>query len=98
MFVCIISLIFKRAVVTPMSSMEALWRDYNSFEQGVNMQLAEKLIHDKTRDHMIARKVAKVTSYINNCLWFPWITKQQLSGYIAVPLLLLIEECFFDQL
>ena len=43
-----------------MSSMEALWRDYNAFEQGVNKQLAEKLIHDKTRDHMIARKVAKV--------------------------------------
>ena len=40
--------------------MEALWRDYNSFEQGVNKLLAEKLIHDKTRDHMIARKVAKV--------------------------------------
>lgn len=50
----------QRAVVTPMSSMEALWRDYSSFEQGVNKQLAEKLIHDKTRDHMIARKVAKV--------------------------------------
>ena len=44
-----------------MSSMEALWRDYNAFEQGVNKQLAEKLIHDKTRDHMISRKVAKVT-------------------------------------
>lgn len=44
--------------------MEALWRDYSSFEQGVNKQLAEKLIHDKTRDHMIARKVAKVISLI----------------------------------
>eukprot|EP00794_Sanderia_malayensis_P012786 gene12786-14097_t len=51
--------VYTRAVITPMSSMEALWRDYSSFEQGVNKPLAEKLIHDKTRDHMIARKVAK---------------------------------------
>ncbi len=61
---------FQRAVVTPMSSMEALWREYNLFEQGTNKQLAEKLIHDKTRDHMIARKVAKVRLASFNSIFF----------------------------
>eukprot|EP00795_Rhopilema_esculentum_P005315 gene5315-484_t len=68
--------VYTRAVVTPMSSMEALWRDYNAFEQGVNKQLAEKLIHDKTRDHMIARKVAKA---------YEEVTRGVVRGNPSVP-------------
>lgn len=68
--------VYTRAVVTPLSSMEALWRDYNSFEQGVNKLLAEKLIHDKTRDHMIARKVAKA---------YEEVTRGLVRGNPSVP-------------
>ncbi|XP_073238338.1 cleavage stimulation factor subunit 3-like isoform X1 [Porites lutea] len=51
--------VFQRAVVTPMLNLEALWREYNAFEQSVNKMLAKKLIDDKTRDYMNARRVAK---------------------------------------
>lgn len=51
--------VYQRAVVTPIINLEALWREYNAFEQSVNKLLAKKLIDDKTRDYMNARRVSK---------------------------------------
>ncbi|KXJ23727.1 cleavage stimulation factor subunit 3 [Exaiptasia diaphana] len=51
--------VFHRAVTTPIINVEAIWREYNTFEQGVNKTLAKKLIDDKTREYMNARRMGK---------------------------------------
>lgn len=51
--------VYQRAVFTPLNNLEALWREYTAFEQSVNKVLAKKLIDDKTREYMNARRVAK---------------------------------------
>ncbi|XP_031552725.1 cleavage stimulation factor subunit 3-like [Actinia tenebrosa] len=51
--------VFQRAVTTPIINVEAIWREYNTFEQGINKTLAKKLIDDKTRDYMNARRMSK---------------------------------------
>ena len=38
--------------------------------QSVNKMLAKKLIDDKTRDYMNARRVAKVIIFIRQTSWF----------------------------
>ena len=37
---------FQRAVTIPTHSLEALWREYDKFENGVNRQLAKQIIND----------------------------------------------------
>ena len=34
-------------------------KDYNAFEKGVNAMIAEKLIAERGRDYMTARRVSK---------------------------------------
>ncbi|XP_046843995.1 cleavage stimulation factor subunit 3-like [Xenia sp. Carnegie-2017] len=51
--------VYQRAVFTPINNLESLWRDYTSFEQSVNKVLAKKLIDEKTREYMNARRAAK---------------------------------------
>ena len=46
--------------MTPITSIDSLWKEYSAFEQGINKQLAEKLIHDRTRDYLNARRSGKV--------------------------------------
>ncbi|XP_074613166.1 cleavage stimulation factor subunit 3-like isoform X2 [Acropora palmata] len=69
--------VYQRAVVTPMLNLEALWREYNSFEQSVNKALAKKLIDDKTREYMNARRVAKE---------YEAITRGLVRGNPSVPI------------
>ena len=38
-----------------MMNIEAVWKDYTSFEQGINPAIAEKLTQERSRDYMNAR-------------------------------------------
>merc|ERR1712226_1193174 len=51
--------IYQRGCATPLINVDTLWKEYNSFENNVNHQLAKKIIEEKTRDFVAARKVAK---------------------------------------
>ncbi|XP_063970903.1 cleavage stimulation factor subunit 3-like [Lytechinus pictus] len=51
--------VFQRGIVNPMSNIEALWKDYNNYENGINVMIAKKMIEDRSRDYMNARRVAK---------------------------------------
>lgn len=51
--------VYQRAVMTPMISVEAIWKDYITFEQGINPIIAEKMSMERSRDYMNARRVAK---------------------------------------
>eukprot|EP00057_Strongylocentrotus_purpuratus_P005524 XP_003731164.1 PREDICTED: cleavage stimulation factor subunit 3 [Strongylocentrotus purpuratus] len=51
--------VFQRGIVNPMSNIEALWKDYNNYENGINIMIAKKMIEDRSRDYMNARRVAK---------------------------------------
>lgn len=45
--------------MTPMISVETLWKDYIAFETGINPIIAEKMSMERSRDYMNARRVAK---------------------------------------
>jgi len=51
--------VYQRAVVTPILNIETIWKEYTTFEQSVNPNLAERLTAEKSRDYMSARRVAK---------------------------------------
>ncbi|UYV69573.1 CSTF3 [Cordylochernes scorpioides] len=51
--------VYQRGIVTPMINIEQLWKDYVANEQGINATLADKIIQDRSRDYMNARRVAK---------------------------------------
>ncbi|XP_040184228.1 cleavage stimulation factor subunit 3 isoform X1 [Rana temporaria] len=51
--------VYQRGCVNPMINIEQLWRDYNKYEEGINVHLAKKMIEDRSRDYMNARRVAK---------------------------------------
>ncbi|CAG2177667.1 unnamed protein product [Oppiella nova] len=51
--------IYQKGVVNPMTSIEAFWKDYITYEQNINQMIAEKMIADRSKDYMNARRVAK---------------------------------------
>ncbi|XP_059832079.1 cleavage stimulation factor subunit 3 isoform X1 [Mobula hypostoma] len=51
--------VYQRGCVNPMINIEQLWRDYNKYEESINIHLAKKMIEDRSRDYMNARRVAK---------------------------------------
>ncbi|XP_034044698.1 cleavage stimulation factor subunit 3 isoform X2 [Thalassophryne amazonica] len=51
--------VYQRGCVNPMINIEQLWRDYNKYEEGINVHLAKKMIEDRSRDYTNARRVAK---------------------------------------
>ncbi|CAG0913045.1 unnamed protein product [Notodromas monacha] len=51
--------VYQNAIVTPMFNIETLWKEYMNYEQGINKNLSEKIIIDRSKDYMNARRVAK---------------------------------------
>ena len=42
-----------------MLNIETLWKDYLSYEQGINQIIADKMLMERSKDYMNARRVAK---------------------------------------
>uniref|UniRef100_A0A1B6CGC0 Cleavage stimulation factor subunit 3 n=1 Tax=Clastoptera arizonana TaxID=38151 RepID=A0A1B6CGC0_9HEMI len=57
--ICAVRKVYQRGVVNPMVSIETFWKDYMSFEQGINPIIAEKMGMERSRDYMNARRVGK---------------------------------------
>ncbi|XP_055940749.1 cleavage stimulation factor subunit 3-like isoform X2 [Argiope bruennichi] len=51
--------VYQRGIVNPMTNIEQLWKDYVAYEQSINPIIADKMIQDRSRDYMNARRVAK---------------------------------------
>ncbi|XP_036595701.1 cleavage stimulation factor subunit 3-like [Trichosurus vulpecula] len=51
--------VYQQGCVSPMINIEQLWKDYNRYEEGINIHLAKKVLEDRSRDYMNARRVAK---------------------------------------
>ncbi|XP_037581394.1 cleavage stimulation factor subunit 3-like isoform X1 [Dermacentor silvarum] len=51
--------VYQRGIINPMMNIEQLWKEYINYEQGINMLIAEKMISDRSREYMNARRVAK---------------------------------------
>uniref|UniRef100_T1J5R7 Cleavage stimulation factor subunit 3 n=1 Tax=Strigamia maritima TaxID=126957 RepID=T1J5R7_STRMM len=51
--------VYQRGCVNPMINIEQLWKEYILYEQSINTILADKMIADRSRDYMNARRVAK---------------------------------------
>lgn len=42
-----------------MMNIESIWKDYLSYEQSINPIIAEKMLIERSRDYMNARRVSK---------------------------------------
>ncbi|XP_014665029.1 PREDICTED: cleavage stimulation factor subunit 3-like [Priapulus caudatus] len=51
--------IYQRGCVNPMVNIEQLWKDYTAYETGINPLIAKKMVDDRSRDYMNARRVSK---------------------------------------
>ncbi|XP_050315851.1 protein suppressor of forked [Anthonomus grandis grandis] len=51
--------VYQRGIITPMTGMETLWKDYIAFEQNINPIIAEKMSIERSRDYMNSRRAAK---------------------------------------
>ncbi|XP_033628888.1 cleavage stimulation factor subunit 3-like [Asterias rubens] len=51
--------VYQRGVVNPMVNIEIFWKDYCTYENGINPIIAKKMIDDRSRSYMNARRVAK---------------------------------------
>lgn len=51
--------IYQRGCVNPMINIEQLWKDYAAYENSINPLIAKKMIDDRSRDYMNARRVSK---------------------------------------
>lgn len=51
--------VYQRGVCNPMVHVEVLWKEYTAYENGINPIIAQKMIDDRSRDYMNARRVAK---------------------------------------
>ncbi|XP_003741616.1 cleavage stimulation factor subunit 3 [Galendromus occidentalis] len=51
--------VYQKGVHNPMTNIEQLWKDYVTYEQNINPLIAEKMIADRSRDYMNARRVSK---------------------------------------
>ncbi|KAG0050796.1 mRNA 3'-end-processing protein rna14 [Gryganskiella cystojenkinii] len=64
--------VFQRAVCIPLSNIENIWRDYDSFENGLNKLTAKKFLQERSAGYMTARmmlkELRKLTEGINKTL------------------------------
>ncbi|KAJ3117094.1 mRNA 3'-end-processing protein rna14, partial [Nowakowskiella sp. JEL0407] len=51
--------IFHRALVTPLSNIEQIWKDYDTFENLLNKQLAKKIVAERSAGYMTARSAVR---------------------------------------
>jgi len=51
--------VYQRGVTNPMMNIELLWKDYTNYENSINNLIAKKMIDDRSREYMGARRVAK---------------------------------------
>lgn len=50
---------YQEGVMNPMFHIDTLWKEYINYEQSISPIIAEKMVQDRSRDHMNARRVAK---------------------------------------
>lgn len=50
---------YQRSVITPLLNIEVLWKDYIAYEHGINVVIAEKMMMERSKEYMNARRVAK---------------------------------------
>lgn len=50
---------YQEGIMNPMFHIDSLWKEYINYEQSINPIIAEKMVQDRSRDHMNARRVAK---------------------------------------
>lgn len=49
--------LYQRAIANPMHNLEAIWKDYDTFENGLNKTLAESLLKEHSQRYSAARRV-----------------------------------------
>lgn len=50
---------YQEGIYNPMFHIELLWKEYVTYEQSINPIIADKMVQERSRDHMNARRVAK---------------------------------------
>jgi cleavage stimulation factor subunit 3 len=65
---------FHIAITMPINNVEALWKDYDSYENGLNKLTAKKFIGEKSGAYMTARTALRELRNIHDTLVFPEVS------------------------
>jgi cleavage stimulation factor subunit 3 len=75
--------IYQKATSNPIYGVENIWRDYDTFENGLNRLTAKKILSERSGAYMMARSVYKerriLFDQINRNIWSrpPWGTEKE---------------------
>ncbi|CAF4460562.1 unnamed protein product [Rotaria socialis] len=51
--------VYQKGIMTPMTNVELLWKDYCTYEMGINQTLAKKIIEERSREFSNVKRVTK---------------------------------------
>ncbi|CAF2143536.1 unnamed protein product [Rotaria magnacalcarata] len=51
--------VYQKGIMTPMTNVELLWKDYCTYEMGINPILAKKIIEERSREFSNVKRVTK---------------------------------------
>ncbi|CAF5054728.1 unnamed protein product, partial [Rotaria sp. Silwood1] len=51
--------IYQKGIMTPMTNVELLWKEYCTYEMGINPMLAKKIIDERSREFLNVKRVTK---------------------------------------
>ncbi|CAF3540845.1 unnamed protein product [Rotaria sordida] len=51
--------VYQKGIMTPMTNVELLWKDYCTYEMGINPMLGKKIIDERSREFLNVKRVTK---------------------------------------
>ncbi|CAF4590978.1 unnamed protein product, partial [Rotaria sp. Silwood2] len=51
--------VYQKGIMTPMTNVELLWKEYCTYEMGINQMLAKKIIDERSREFSNVKRVTK---------------------------------------
>ncbi|SPO27518.1 related to RNA14 - component of pre-mRNA 3`-end processing factor CF I [Ustilago trichophora] len=77
--------VYQRAVSVPLSNIEAIWKDYDSYENGLNKLTAKKFLAERSPAYMTARRVLRDLKAYTDHLVKPLLPRVPVWTTSAIP-------------
>ncbi len=77
--------VYQRAVSVPLSNIEAIWKDYDAYENGLNKLTAKKFLAERSPAYMTARRVLRDLKAYTDPLVKPLLPRPPIWTSSALP-------------
>ncbi|ETS59675.1 hypothetical protein PaG_06607 [Moesziomyces aphidis] len=77
--------VYQRAVSVPLSNIEAIWKDYDAYENGLNKLTAKKFLAERSPAYMTARRVLRDLKAYTDHLAKPLLPRVPVWTTSALP-------------